>query len=805
MCLLFLFWVALAIYVDRNKDDLLKKAQTEINSRISGTLHVGQVDISLFRHFPSITLRLTDVTLRDSAWSQHHHDLLQAGDVYVSASVFRSLIKRRVELSTIFLEKATVYFYTDSTGYSNTSALNDHKADTAGSQPQKDQADLPAVALSEVRFAVDMQNKNKFFELDIHHLHADINHDDRTLLFNIRTDMTVDSFAFNKDKGSFVKDKPLSGHLSLSYNVASKILQLGQVNLNIDGNEFSFAGRFFPTVKPDPFFLTITTDHILFREAVSLLTPALREKLDHYDIDKPIAVSVQLDAGAADQTEPQIQIRTSLDKGTVLTPTGSFTDASFHGSFTNEWVHGHPREDENSGMRFTGFSGSLENIPLHADTIDITNLKYPQLACDLHSAFALSVLNEVYGSQSLQFRKGNCHMDLRYKGPLSENDTAGATVNGHLDVDSGTIVYLPYHFQLTNARGRLLFRDQDLVIEHLEARTGDSKVQIKGVAKNLIALLDHNAENVSMNIQLSASHLNLEDFAALAGPSAAAGGTARRSSQSVFGATADRIDNFLKDGLIHLNLDAADISWQNFAGAHARADVFFQDDEIRLTRMTVQQSSGDLDMTATLKRRPGNANPLTLESHLRGVDIPKLFASFDNFGQKAILGRNLRGRMNADVDLGGLLTNKAVIVQNSLKGTVNFSITNGELVDFEPMEKINETVTKKRDLSQIQFAELQNQLDIDSTTVTLHRMEIRSSAFTLYAEGTYDTKTGTDMELQIPLSNLKKRNVDAPLESKGNDSKGGLSVHLRAKTGQDGKLKVSWNPFRKGLKKAKKV
>ena len=804
MCLLFLLWAALAIYVDRNKDDLLKKAQTKINSRISGTLHVGQVDISLFRHFPSITLRLTDVTLRDSAWSQHHHDLLQAGDVYVSASLFRSLVKRHVELSTIFLENATVYFYTDSTGYSNTSALNEHKADTAPNQPQKAEVDLPSVALSEVRFAVDMQNKNKFFGLDIHHLHADINRDERTLFFDIHTDMKVDSFAFNKDKGSFVKDKPLSGHLSLSYNVASKILQLGQVKLNIDGNEFSFAGRFFPTVKPDPFFLTITTDHILFRQAVSLLTPALREKLGHYDIDKPIAVSVQLDAGAADQTEPQIQVHTSLDKGTVHTPTGDFTDASFQkGSFTNEWVHGRPREDENSGLRFTGFSGSLENVPLHADTVDITNLKYPQLACDLHSAFDLSVLNDVYGSQFLQFRKGNCHMDLRYKGPLSENDTAGATVNGHLDVDSGTIVYLPYHFTLTNARGRLLFRDQDLVIEHLEAHTGNSKVQIKGVAKNLIALLDHNAEDVSMNIQLSAPHLNLEDFAALAG-SAAAGGPTRRSTQSVFGATADRIDNFLKDGVIHLNLDATDISWQNFAGAHARADVIFQDDEIRLTRMTVQQSSGDLDMTATLKRRPGNANPLTLESHLRGVDIPKLFASFDNFGQKAILGRNLRGRVNADVNLGGLLTNKAAIVPNSLKGMVNFSITNGELVDFEPMEKINETVMKKRDLSQIQFAELQNQLDIDSTTVTLHRMEIRSSAFTLYAEGTYDTKTGTDMELQIPLSNLKKRNVDAPLESKGNDSKGGLSVHLRAKTGQDGKLKVSWDPFRKGVKKAKK-
>ena len=101
-------------------------------------------------------------------------------------------------------------------------------------------------------------------------------------------------------------------------------------------------------------------------------------------------------------------------------------------------------------------------------------------------------------------------------------------------------------------------------------------------------------------------------------------------------------------------------------------------------------------------------------------------------------------------------------------------------------------------MSQIQFAELQNQLDIDSTTVTLHRMEIRSSAFTLYAEGTYDTKTGTDMELQIPLSNLKKRNVDAPLESKGNDSKGGLSVHLRAKTGQGWKVEDQLEPFQEG-------
>jgi hypothetical protein len=112
--------------------------------------------------------------------------------------------------------------------------------------------------------------------------------------------------------------------------------------------------------------------------------------------------------------------------------------------------------------------------------------------------------------------------------------------------------------------------------------------------------------------------------------------------------------------------------------------------------------------------------------------------------------------------LTGLLTNKAQIVPNSLKGTVDFSITDGQLVDFEPMEKIHETVLKKRDFRRSGSRSCKTRLDIDSTTVTLHRMEIRSTAFTLYAEGTYDLKKGTDMSLQVPLSNLKERNIDIP-------------------------------------------
>jgi hypothetical protein len=152
----------------------------------------------------------------------------------------------------------------------------------------------------------------------------------------------------------------------------------------------------------------------------------------------------------------------------------------------------------------------------------------------------------------------------------------------------------------------------------------------------------------------------------------------------------------------------------------------------------------------------------------------------------------------------GLLTDKARMVKNSMKGSVSFSIKDGQLIDFEPMEKIHETVLKKRDLSEIRFGELTNQLDLDTGTLNIHRMEIQSTAFTLFVEGIYNFRAGPDLSVQVPLSNLKKdRDPNIPPDSKGNDGKAGLSVRLRVRRGDDGKMKINWDPFKKALKKKK--
>jgi hypothetical protein len=798
-----LVWTGLAIYVELNKAKILGQARAAVKDRVQGDVRIGALDISFFRDFPSITVRLSDVSLRDSAWQQHHHDLLKATDVYFSGNVWKSLFTWRVQLGKITVEHAQIYLYTDSTGYSNTYLLRSRRPGNASASGKPD---LPDISLNDVRWVMERQDKHKLFDLDIHRLSCTITRDDRQLHISVdHSDIAVNNFAFNTEKGSFIKGKTLSGNFAVDYNTTSKIIQLKGTTVQIDGHPFVFTGRLFPTVAPDPFILTIETAGINFKQASALLTPNLQQKLDQYDIDKPVDIHVQLDAGAADDPEPQIQVKLNLDKGSVQTPTGRFTDVSFKGSFLNEWIHGQKRGDENSVIRLLAFSGQLQGLPLQCDSIVIVDLKFPRMTCDLHSRFDLEQLNEVTGSQTLQFTNGSGTMDLLYKGPLSENDTAGTVVNGHLDIDSAALVYLPYQFKLSNGKGRLLFKDQDLVVEQINLHAGSSRVTVKGIARNLVALLDRNAENVSMDWSLSTPSLDLEDLLPLAGRVSPS--QEKRGDHSLLGAPFSRIDRLLKEGAIKVAIDAADLHFRKFSGAHARADLVFDNHAIQLSRLVVEQGGGSLELKASLDRQgAGEASPLRLESHLDHVDLPRLFTAFNDFGQEAIKAKNLRGNLTADIRMTGALSGKAKVIPNSLRGTVNFTIRNGQLVDFEPIEKVQASVLKHRDLSEIRFAELQDRLEVDSTTLTIHRMEINSTAFTLFAEGTYDLKTGADMSLQVPFSNLSKdRNQDIPPESRGNEGSAGPGIRLRARTGEDGKLKISWDPFKKALKNVRKM
>ena len=138
----------------------------------------------------------------------------------------------------------------------------------------------------------------------------------------------------------------------------------------------------------------------------------------------------------------------------------------------------------------------------------------------------------------------------------------------------------------------------------------------------------------------------------------------------------------------------------------------------------------------------------------------------------------------------------------TMQGETTFSIKNGQLDSIAGLVKIGDFLFKNRDFYHVQFAEIKGNVGLDGNSVNIRRMEVQSNVLSLFIEGKYSLVDSTDLSVQIPLSNLKKRDKDFKPENVGPDAKVGPSVFLRLHT-KDGKMAIGYDMLKKFKKKKK--
>lgn len=197
-------WIVVWTYVFLNKKNLVKQVTAELNSRVKGEIKIGDLEPSLISTFPYVSLRLTEVIIRDTMWMQHRHDLLRAEKIFIRLGLF-SLFSGSPEIKRVIIEKASVYVFSDSTGYTNEymfSAQNDK-----GGQGKSSKLKLPDIELKSLHLIMDLQHRSKRYDFDIARLICNIQTTETLLELNVRTEMLVHSLAFNTSNGSFVEEK----------------------------------------------------------------------------------------------------------------------------------------------------------------------------------------------------------------------------------------------------------------------------------------------------------------------------------------------------------------------------------------------------------------------------------------------------------------------------------------------------------------------------------------------------------------------------------------------------------------------
>ena len=786
------------IYLKQHKKQVISFIESEAKKGLNGgVVHIGNINIG-FRHtFPRIAFTIDSLTLRDSLWCQHHHDLVSAKRAYATLDFFQ-LIFGKIAIGRVQLESPQIYIYTDSSGYTNTSIFKKNEP------PNKDAPKNLAYPILEIRngsLLVDKKDKNKIFEFEIPGLicHFHSNADNPNLQIDVDLQCRVQRMTFNSEKGPFLKGKTVVGKFQIQFNKASKVLQFEKIHLAVDQQPFIFRGKFFLAEVPTPFTLSWETDNLSFRKAASFLSNNIRVKLDQYNISE----SITRLTGSMDNTEPEyktplIHLRLSVDNKTITTPVVTIDNATFTATFNNEEKKGLGHEDENTVMHFSAFRGSWNNLDFRCDSVVVRNLIHPKMNMHIMSGFKLENINNLLDETILAFNKGTGKINLVYSGSLETSYDSLRMLSGNFNLDSATITYLPRNLQLANGFGVIRFTGKDMIVDHLSLNTGTTDLLMDGSIKSLFFLINQKNKKLGLDWAIHSNKLNLNDFNSFLKKRQSM--AASKKKKPLLAETISDITKLLETANINLTLNAKQLIYKKFYAENLMANLNMDDNAINLKDIRLQHAGGSVSIQGVLQNEIAS-NPFSFKSQLSKVNVSKIFAAFNNFGLKSPTDKNIGGSLTADVTLQGGLTTKAQIIPDELKGFVKFNLENGQLVNFEPVQKISQTVFKNRNFSDIQFADLHDLLEINGENITVNRMEIHSTVLTMFVEGIYNMKNGPDLSIQVPLSNLKTNKGE--LVNKGINSKTGVSARLRAQRGDDGKVKISWDPFNKASKKRK--
>ncbi len=788
MGVLLCLYLLIYVYVSTHKQKILAQVTAEIGNSIQGNVSIKDVDLNFTKHFPKWSVLLKDVSVTDTMFATHKHIFFTAEKVFARISIWK-LIKSEPPLNGISIENGGLYLYTDSTGYTNTYLLGKKSKSKNSTENSSGRNELRLVDLKNFSVIIDDRLKEKLHNYFVNDLQVNMNDDnDLALLMNAKASVNINSMAFNLPRGTFLANKKFTGKFQLIYNKTLASLQFDSIDIKLSGQSFNLSGSFDLKGNAPQFYLRAHTTQLPFSAGKTFLPHRLDSVLSIVALDKPVDVDVNL-SGPLRGGEPLVLVNFTAKNTQLKTPFFDFDNASFTGYYTNEMVKDSVRNDPNSIIHVTGFNANWRGLPLTAESIAIANLEVPILSCDLHAQFPLTQLNGIMESKALKLQSGDGVVNLTYNGPIERNNNTNSLINGSVLFKNGTLMYTPRNVALKNVNGQLNIKNSDLEIKDLKCEVLGNKVTMQCDSKNLLQLMNTEPGKATINWAIDAPVLNLTAFKFLLKPTV----TIRNADN--LATTVSQIDDVLEKAILHVNLSSSKLSYNKFNASNLTAEVELLANKYILNKVSMHHAGGSINMSGSLINQRANYLAAAVKASLNNVNVHTVLKAFENFGQDGITADNLEGNLTADVNATMGIDEDGKVYPATVKSDLNFSLRDGALVNYEPVKKMQNFLFKNRDFENIRFAELKDHFEIGNRDIKINRMEIQSTVFSFFVEGVYSMADRTDISIQVPLSNLKKRDEDYNPENIGVNKKAGSSIFLRGRPGDDGNVSFKLDLF----------
>ncbi|OUD36882.1 AsmA family protein [Flavobacterium sp. FPG59] len=770
-------------YFTSHKKEIVALVNAKINEKSTASVVIGDIDYKLFKGFPSMTLALSQVVVKDSMWQAHKRTLLRAEKIELRLNVV-ALLGNQIEMDKIEIQQAKIHLFKGKNGLDNTLLFRvkpKNKEENKKSPPSIDQ-----IILSQVRFISEHQENHKLFDFDSISLQSKVQYDGDNWHAFADLSTHARSMAFNTQRGSFIENKKVHGLLGLDFNAESNSIAVVSKELAIGNTFFEVDARFNLDPNTSPFKIALNAT-LLWREASSLLSNNISEKINQFDFKKPIQVGCTINGDMSKTGDPEIIVQAKIKNNDLKLPDGLITACTFDATFINNYKKGAGFNDANSAITITDMKGKFKTIPFEIPIGIILNLEKTEAAGSFRSNFPITQLNQVINKELMHFSGGQAKVNLDFKFDVQKLRIKKPKFTGNVYVKDAIVNYGPRNLTFLKTDIQLDFTEKALLIKKINFKDNRNSVFMEGRIDNFMTLYYENPEKMIVNWDIYAPFLDVKQCIGALTSSSKKPAIQEKSQDSFSKELYEVIDKCQ----VVLKLKADKMTYSKLVATQTKATIVLVNNSLRVSNGSVQCAGGTVDFEGQLTPEKDHFKWQS-ETKIQKVNLNQFLEGLNNFGITSFEPRNVKGKLTATAKVQGLLQPGGQLKTNSMKGVAKFEVVKGALIDFKPITNIAKFAFPFRDVNNISFSDLSGDFKINGEKIQVNALKVSSNVLNLDAKGVYSYGRGTRLAMTIPLRNPKKDHLLLTDKEREEKRTKGIVLHLIA-ADVDGKIKIKWN------------
>ncbi|MCE7062574.1 AsmA-like C-terminal region-containing protein [Dyadobacter sp. CY343] len=781
LCAIFIF-AAVEIWVYRNREKIFRSVQEIVNENLNGNLEIGDFKFRPFYGGLGLNFTLSKVRLTDSLYQKHNKPFLEAELLHVALDL-KGFYKGNIRVKNLVLQDGSLNMFTMRDGYSNLTIFQ------SGNKKKKDKKEGNGDILDKlgnlrfINFSVAFADsvKKKYYGALFHDATNIITLTDTTTNASFAGSVLFKGLTFKPEKGGFLVNQETNIALALAYDSDEKKLNIHPSILeSATRDKIGITGDFDFSDTIRNFSMNFTANKIAVKDAVPLLTKRLRNQIDSLGIQAKVDTKVKVIGQLASQNKARVDVEFETDTFNYELPVGVLRNLKAAGKFTNQADTTRVPEIWNSTLIAPKVTGLFEKIPF-TFKFSVKNFENPRAVLDGRVDADSTNLGALLDETRYKFKSGTAKIDFHFNGSLknfynSAKDRFDGKIIGKASLNNIAMDYVPRKVKLSRINGDFTFNEKAVVFKDLHFHDGHNMLYLRGQLLDLIPYLFGSPKPLRANVDINIPKWKVTWLESLF---AARTNVSTKKRQKL--KLADLLDNAIDKMEVVAKLDAKELQYRLFTARDVKGQFTIKENAVSIEYFVMKAFGRGNFRVSGVMDNSGKGQPrLAVSGRVSNADVHSVFSSFDNFGQKTITSDNLKGILNTDFKFEANLNNNVRLIPSSMKGDLHFDLTNGYIIDFEPFMKMKKLIFKKRNFERVKFAPIRNDIRLRGQEIEIAPMEIESNVLTLYLDGIYSFGNKTDINIQIPLSNLKKRDSTYVLDPNNEEKKGGSKIFLRA-------------------------